>query len=153
MLINPKNWKIAETVCEDQEQICAWCRKPNGEEVFVLPDGSWCQIENYFCWYDRNGCGRRPPLVDGKFPWIPGHCGLDAAEDCLCDICKSIRQIRVVLTVVHLDHNPENCERRNLRALCQRCRLAYDRPKHLEERRKTRMRKSGQLQFEFMEST
>lgn len=35
---------------------------------------------------------------------------------------------RVVLTVAHLDHQPENCERENLRAWCQRCHNTYDRP-------------------------
>jgi len=34
--------------------------------------------------------------------------------------------IRIVLTVAHLDHTPENCDPENLRALCQRCHLAYD---------------------------
>lgn len=33
----------------------------------------------------------------------------------------------VVLTVGHLDHNPENCVRENLRAWCQRCHNTYDR--------------------------
>jgi hypothetical protein len=33
---------------------------------------------------------------------------------------------RVVLTVAHLDHAPENCEPENLKALCQRCHLTYD---------------------------
>lgn len=33
----------------------------------------------------------------------------------------------VVLTVGHLDHNPENCDRANLRAWCQRCHNTYDR--------------------------
>lgn len=32
----------------------------------------------------------------------------------------------VVLTVAHLDHQPENCERENLKAWCQRCHLTYD---------------------------
>ena len=34
--------------------------------------------------------------------------------------------IRVVLTVAHLDHNPENCEDNNLKTLCQRCHNRYD---------------------------
>lgn len=34
----------------------------------------------------------------------------------------------VVLTVAHLDHQPENCERANLRAWCQRCHNTYDMP-------------------------
>jgi hypothetical protein len=36
----------------------------------------------------------------------------------------------VVLTVAHLDHTPENCDRANLRAWCQRCHLTYDAPMH-----------------------
>ena len=38
----------------------------------------------------------------------------------------------VVLTVAHLDHNPANCERGNLRAWCQRCHLTYDAPLHAQ---------------------
>jgi 5-methylcytosine-specific restriction endonuclease McrA len=33
---------------------------------------------------------------------------------------------RVVLTIAHLDHTPENCAADNLRAWCQRCHNAYD---------------------------
>lgn len=32
------------------------------------------------------------------------------------------------LTVHHLDHNPSNCERSNLAALCQRCHLHFQQP-------------------------
>ena len=35
---------------------------------------------------------------------------------------------RVVLTVAHLDHQPENCAPENLRAWCQRCHNRYDAP-------------------------
>ena len=35
---------------------------------------------------------------------------------------------RVVLTVAHLDHQPENCDEGNLLAMCQRCHNAYDAP-------------------------
>lgn len=34
----------------------------------------------------------------------------------------------VVLTVAHLDHQPENCDRANLRAWWQRCHNTYDMP-------------------------
>ena len=36
----------------------------------------------------------------------------------------------VVLTVAHLDHDPGNCAEDNLRAMCQRCHLAYDSERH-----------------------
>lgn len=35
---------------------------------------------------------------------------------------------RVVLTVAHLDHHPENVSDENLRAWCQRCHNVYDAP-------------------------
>lgn len=41
---------------------------------------------------------------------------------------------RVVLTIAHLDHNPQNCNPNNLRALCQKCHNRYD----AEHRRKNR---------------
>ena len=31
------------------------------------------------------------------------------------------RTTKIVLTIAHLDHTPENCDPANLRALCQRC--------------------------------
>lgn len=37
---------------------------------------------------------------------------------------------KVVLTVAHLDHQPENCSDDNLRAMCQRCHLRYDAEHH-----------------------
>lgn len=50
---------------------------------------------------------------------------------------------RVVLTVAHLDHTPENCDEANLRAMCQRCHLAYDLDQHLANRRRTQI--AGQV--------
>lgn len=60
---------------------------------------------------------------------------------------------RIVLTIAHLDHVPENCdgmdqgqpappvEDANLRALCQRCHLKYDAQHHAETARETRRNK------------
>lgn len=44
---------------------------------------------------------------------------------------------RVVLTVAHLDHTPENVDELNLLAMCQGCHLRYDAPHHAETRRAT----------------
>lgn len=35
---------------------------------------------------------------------------------------------KIVLTIAHLDHVPENCSEENLRAWCQRCHNRYDAP-------------------------
>jgi len=45
---------------------------------------------------------------------------------------------KVVLTVAHLDHTPENCEMGNLKAWCQRCHLAYDHDHHMRNSHSTR---------------
>lgn len=46
---------------------------------------------------------------------------------------------KVVLTVAHLDHTPENCADENLMAMCQRCHLTYDAAHHAANSRKRRM--------------
>ena len=45
---------------------------------------------------------------------------------------------RVILTVAHLDHSPENCDASNLKAMCQRCHLAYDSEHHKQTAYATR---------------
>lgn len=37
-----------------------------------------------------------------------------------------LRIVRIVLTVAHLNHTPEDCDLSNLKALCQRCHNRYD---------------------------
>lgn len=51
-----------------------------------------------------------------------------------------------VLTIAHLDHDINNNEPINLKALCQRCHLAYDRPHHREIRIKKK--RLNVLEFE-----
>jgi 5-methylcytosine-specific restriction endonuclease McrA len=48
------------------------------------------------------------------------------------------RIVRIVLTIAHLDHTPENCALENLRALCQRCHLRYDAKHHRQQAYLTR---------------
>jgi hypothetical protein len=45
-----------------------------------------------------------------------------------------LRVTRIVLAAAHLDNDPTNNRLRNLRALCQRCHILYDRPHHLAQR-------------------
>lgn len=54
-----------------------------------------------------------------------------------------ITQSIVVLTTMHLDHVPENCDDDNLMAGCQRCHLAYDREHHLTAAARTRAEKAA----------
>lgn len=48
---------------------------------------------------------------------------------------------RVVLTVAHLDHQPETRDPKKLKAMCQRCHLRYDTGHHVKNARITREQK------------
>jgi hypothetical protein len=79
-----------------------------------------------------------------------GECGLDhvSLEVAAGDFLRSNRcperdggqavffKGRVVLTVAHLDHKPENCADDNLAAWCQRCHNRYDVPHRRETKRR-----------------
>ncbi|MPM34675.1 hypothetical protein SDC9_81262 [bioreactor metagenome] len=55
--------------------------------------------------------------------------------------------IRIVCTVAHLDHTPENCDEDNLRFLCQKCHNQYDAKHRTETRRKEKSK--NQLMFDY----
>lgn len=46
--------------------------------------------------------------------------------------------VTIVLTIAHLDHQPENCDPSNLRAWCQMHHLRHDAAHHAETARATR---------------
>lgn len=57
---------------------------------------------------------------------------------------------KVVLTVAHLDHDTAHNSDDNLKALCQRCHLAYDAKMHAVNSAKTRKQKqvaNGQMEL------
>ncbi len=58
---------------------------------------------------------------------------------------NGIRPTIIVLTIAHLDHQPENCADDNLRAWCQRHHLAHDHDHHRANSQATRRAKSGTL--------
>lgn len=60
---------------------------------------------------------------------------------------ERLRIIRIVLTIAHLDHTPENCDQSNLRAWCQRCHLHYDKAHHRRTAVETRRKESGVLEL------
>lgn len=113
----PADWKaISASVREDAGQKCERCSAPNGKLI------------------------RRGKTSDGRSVWR--HVGASDYEDGHCadtgkmvpdstpDVVDYRNPIRVVLTVAHLNHQPEDCARANLRALCQRCHLTYDAKLH-----------------------
>lgn len=69
-----------------------------------------------------------------------GQCGHNHHGRCTAQHLRRhpVTGSRVILTVAHLDHTPENCDPANLLAMCQRCHLAYDADHHAATRARTR---------------
>ena len=55
------------------------------------------------------------------------------------------KAIKVVLTIAHLNHNVDDNEMINLKAMCQRCHLRYDKEHH----KATRKTKRGIIELQF----
>jgi len=66
--------------------------------------------------------------------------GSPAYPDCRAENYQAhpVTGSKVVLTIAHLDHTPENCAMDNLKAWCQRCHLTYDAKHHAETAYRTR---------------
>lgn len=113
----PADWpEISRRVrFERASGACQGCGRPHAQAVRCLPDGRWFDpVRN--TWRSARGRPARwPDLIEAT----------------------QLRNTRVVLAAAHLDHDPANNRRRNLRGLCQRCHLAHDRAHHLAERRIT----------------
>ena len=109
----PKDWKaISMRIREDAGQKCEKCNAPNGELIIRE------RTEDY---------GFEPVYITRANEMYSAEDGrlISAAYYSARDMTKAVR---VVLTVAHLDHQPENCADENLRAWCQRCHNIYDMP-------------------------
>lgn len=97
-----------------------------------------CGARNYDVGYWRKQMGR--------FVWFEQVRGLRswreasqrAAELYFAAGEEGPRPTVIVLTIAHLDHQPENCDPANLRALCQRHHLAHDHDHHRASAQATR---------------
>ena len=103
----PIDWKQLSDVIrfERAKGRCEGCGRPHGRLVLHLGDGRWWDDEAQ-TW--RSGRGRMLRL--GAPTLLPAS--------------TVILTTRVVLACAHLDHDPSNNDARNLRALCQRQRVA-----------------------------
>jgi len=126
----PVNWKqIRAAILERAGHACENCRLPNGSHIVRGAGESadtFMDMDGYvFDADDGTRLGRvRHSDYEGVGKWV-----------------------KIVLTIAHLDHIPENCDPANLRAWCQRCHLRYDTAHHAETARETRRKKLNNLEL------
>lgn len=102
----------------------------------------FCSIENYALGA-RTKYGDWLPAqpINGEMP-APGEwawCGDGETTG-----RAKLKVVKIVLTVAHLDHTPENVDDENLKALCQRCHLTYDAKHHAKNAAETRRRRRAE---------
>lgn len=107
----PKNWKeIREKVLKRAKNRCEFC----GVKNHAVGYRDWDGVFHYYEEKDKKD------------------------EEMYGVIYHSHPYIKIVLTIAHLDHTPENCDLSNLRALCQKCHNKYDAKHRAQTRRATR---------------
>jgi len=105
----PPDWKaISRRIRARAGQKCEWCKAPNGELI------------------DRSRDGSAYMLMDGRVFCAETGDAMGYARG--SEWPSSGKLTKVILTVAHMDHVPENCADDNLKALCQRCHNRYDMP-------------------------
>ena len=115
----PKNWPAIRRAILERARHC--CEWPG------------CLAPNYE-WIRRN--------ADDLADWLPA--------DALIPVGLAYRPpVQIILTISHTDHDPQNNDPANLRALCQLHHLRHDAGHHATTRRETRALRSGQRRFDF----
>jgi len=125
----PADWKqIRASILDRASHRCEQCKAPNRK---IVARGEGKDAGSY-----QNEEADVYSAEDGAYL---GRCRMSEYE--------VGRMTEIVLTIAHLDHTPENCDPMNLRALCQRCHLAYDAEHHKASAKATRRAKlnNGEL--------
>lgn len=116
----PANWKeVRAGILERAQQCCEQCKVPNHARIARGAD----EDAGTYMTDDAN-------VYDAETGKHLGQCRMSDYS--------VARMTTVVLTIAHLDHQPENCDPANLKALCQRCHLAYDAEHHKATAQATR---------------
>lgn len=119
----PPNWQteIRPRILARAKHCCEFCQVPNYKEVVRDNTGKWHDAYEFFDAYETES----DTALDRKYP------GWDEKEG------ETFKPIKIVLTIMHLDHDPENWQVKDdrLAAGCQRCHLRYDAPEKAKRRR------------------
>ena len=116
----PANWKdIRASILARAGDCCEQCKVPNGKRI-------------------ARGAG---PFA-GTFQTDDAEVYDAESGEHITRVRMSEYQVKnmvtIVLTIAHLDHQPENCDPGNLRALCQMHHLRHDAAHHADSARQAR---------------
>lgn len=127
----PKDWPaISQRIRERAGWACEFCGVKNGAlGGRRKSDGAWMPA---------HPMGERMLRLEWPKPGEVWWCGDREHQG-----VARLKIVRIVLTVAHLDHTPENCADENLKALCQRCHLRYDAKHHARNAAETRRKALG----------
>lgn len=123
----PKNWKeIRDEAVRRAGHKCEFCGVKNYATIKRIGE-TWRKLS-----------AQEWDLVDSSVKY-GGHS--------MASALKKFGFVKIVLTVAHLDHTPENCAPDNLKALCQKCHLSYDAQHHARNAAKTRRAKKNNYEL------
>jgi len=119
----PANWKteIRPAIMERAKNCCEFC---NVENYRLILRGNWNNID---CYQDDDGF-----IYDANTSEKIG-------SDYVGEVHPTNKFIKVVLTIAHLDHDVNNNDYSNLKALCQRCHNRYDIDNRVKNRKEKRV--------------
>lgn len=126
----PLNWKseIRPSILERDGNCCGFCKVKNGEYIFRgYLDGK--EVYQY-------SDGSVHDVVSGEFIEKNVYAIIESLSG---DINQ--KAIKIVLTVMHLDHDIENNDYSNLKSGCQKCHLNYDKEHHRKNAKETNTKK------------
>jgi hypothetical protein len=125
----PKDWKtrIRPDILKRDNNCCKVCKVPNGTTGWRGKDGKFYSDELVFAALEERGYD----YFDNEL------------KHCLDKDGMVIKHTKIVLTIMHLDHDTTNNDYSNLAAACQYHHLIYDKEHHMTNARKTRNDKKG----------
>ena len=131
----PDNWKteIRPAILERSKHCCEFCNVPNYSVGTRNKERNFVPIKGNI-YLDMAGEGLSYPSLQ-PLTYSQAKDWADGLND---DSYVREKHIVIVLTIAHLDHDTQNNDYSNLRALCQRCHNKYDVGHRKENRKKNR---------------
>jgi hypothetical protein len=131
----PSNWKseIRPSIIKRADSCCENCGVKNYEIGYRTLEGTFIDYQTISDQLDDFG--------NDMFDNVLNHC-FDKKGN-------PTRALKIVLTIAHLDHDITNNCPTNLKALCQKCHLSYDKEHHKKNAQQTIKTKKGLLELQF----